>query len=161
MTKSPRSIVPGPSTLILRLCAGAFAGLLIAVLVACSAEPTSGRAEGFVCHHAYRPSVNEPISGEGTVSFPDFNTAEFAGSESDDLVFHAQYWNGEEDGERALRLWVTAAGFDEPLTSQLYQLPPDSGPTDQFAGGHGFTGLNYVYHPDSGAELQFWCAVAE
>jgi hypothetical protein len=54
-----------------------------------------------------------------------------------------------------------AAGLADPLTSHLYQLPQDSGPTDQFVGAHGFTGLNYVYHPDSGVELQFWCAVEE
>ena len=27
----------------------------------------------------------------------------------------------------------------------------------QFSGDHGFTGLSYVYHPTSGAELQFTC----
>ncbi len=43
--------------------------------------------------------------------------------------------------------------------STLYQLPPDSGPQNQFGGGHGFTGLNYSYAPDSTAELQYWCAV--
>jgi hypothetical protein len=38
----------------------------------------------------------------------------------------------------------------------LYQLDPttDAFRTD-FTGGHGFTGLHYVYN--AGAELQFWC----
>jgi hypothetical protein len=102
-----------------------------------------------------------PIASEDSVAIPDDDMAEYASLEANDLVFHAQYWSGATDGERALRLWVTAAGLTEPLTSQLYQLPQDSGPVDQFSGGHGFTGLNYVYHPDSGAELQYWCAVAE
>ena len=26
-------------------------------------------------------------------------------------------------------------------------------------GGHGFTGLNYVFQPDSSAEMQFFCSV--
>lgn len=30
---------------------------------------------------------------------------------------------------------------------------------NQFSGSHGFTGLNYVYHPTSESELQFTCAV--
>lgn len=43
-----------------------------------------------------------------------------------------------------------AAGLADPLTSHLYQLPQDSGPTDQFVGAHGFTGLNYVITPTAG-----------
>ena len=43
------------------------------------------------------------------------------------------------------------------LVSHLFQLPPDAGPTDQFVGGHGFTGLTSAYDPVSGAELQYWC----
>ncbi len=27
--------------------------------------------------------------------------------------------------------------------------------------GHGFTGLQYIYHPESGAELQFWARVID
>ena len=161
MKKPPTVAAPGPLSFVLRLLSGAMVGLLAAGLMACAAAPTTTRAEEFVCHYAYRPSVTVPISSEGSVNFPDFDTAEFIGSENDDLVFHAQYWSGADDGERALRLWVMAVGRAEPLTSHLYQLPQDSGPSDQFVGGHGFTGLNYVYHPDSGAELQFWCAVGE
>ena len=150
-----------PLRLVLRRLFRALAGVLLVALAACGASPTAGRASGFVCYYAYRPSVTVGISSEGSVSIPDYDIAEFAGPVANDLVFHAQYWSGADDGERALRLWVTAAGLADPLTSQLYQLPQDSGPTDQFIGGHGFTGLNYVYHPDSGAELQFWCAVEE
>ncbi|HUV93017.1 MAG TPA: hypothetical protein VMV80_08020 [Anaerolineales bacterium] len=45
------------------------------------------------------------------------------------------------------------------LSLHALSLPIDSGPQNQFIGGHGFTGLNYSYQPDSGAELQYWCAV--
>ena len=149
------------SNLVLRLLLSALAGLVVSTLTGCITAPTSTRAAAMVCHYAYRPSVTVSISSEGSVSIPDADIAEFAGPEANDLVFHAQYWPGAADGERALRLWVTATGLTEPLTSQLYQLPQDSGPADQFVGGHGFTGLTYVYHPDSGAELQYWCAVGE
>lgn len=43
------------------------------------------------------------------------------------------------------------------ISSRLFQFGP--GLRNQFHGGHGFTGLNYVYHSKSKAELQFWCAV--
>jgi hypothetical protein len=32
---------------------------------------------------------------------------------------------------------------------------------DQFIGGHGFTGLAYVFHPASGGEIQYFCGVGE
>jgi hypothetical protein len=38
----------------------------------------------------------------------------------------------------------------------LYQLDPTTDAfRTEYAGGHGFTGLHYVY--SAGAELQFWC----
>jgi hypothetical protein len=40
---------------------------------------------------------------------------------------------------------------------QLYQFIPEAELRDQFAGGHGFTGLTYVHHPTSSAELQYFC----
>lgn len=46
---------------------------------------------------------------------------------------------------------------DRLILSQLFQLGPDL--KDQFHGGHGFTGLNYVYHPKEECELQYWCEV--
>ena len=150
-----------PPIMVLRLVSGALLGLLVVALAACVDGPTTARAGGFVCYYAYRPNVTVDSTSQGSVSFPDGDTAQYVGPETNDLVFHAQYGSGATGGERALRLWVTAAGLTEPLTTHLYQLPPDSGPVDQFAGDHGFTGLNYVYHPNSRAELQFWCAVGE
>jgi hypothetical protein len=58
---------------------------------------------------------------------------------------------------RAFRSSVRAKSPRTVLHSTLYQLPLDSGPQNQFVGGHGFTGLNYSYAPGSTAELQFWC----
>ena len=113
------------------------------------------KAGKIVCHAAYRASVTVPIEREETITFTDSDAQQsisFA-----DLDWHAQYGTGELDGERALLLWVTAAGQSDRLLSQLYQLPLESGPQNQFRGGHGFTGLNYAYHPASPAELQFWC----
>lgn len=128
-------------------------GLLLA---ACAGGETVGRrAEVISCHMAYRSGVGVPIEREESIAFSDADGREMVAFE--DLVFHGQYSSGEMNRERALRLWVTEAGETAELQSQLYQLEGDSGPVNQFVGGHGFTGLNYVVHPETGAELQFWC----
>lgn len=125
-------------------------------LSSCSPSPgTAPRAGSITCNTAYRSSTGVPIEREESLTFADSDAVEsinFA-----DLTFNAQYSSGEMNNERALRLWVVEAGENVELLSQLYQLPQDSGPQNQFVGGHGFTGLNYAYHPTTGAELQFWC----
>jgi hypothetical protein len=138
----------------------ALAGVFL--LAACSSggEPPASQpplADTISCHAAYRADVSQPIEREETITFgadDDEQSVAFA-----DMVFHAAYSSGELDGERALRVWVTDAEDTTVLQSHLYQLDPASGPVNQFVGGHGFTGLNYGYHPTSSAELQFWCEV--
>jgi hypothetical protein len=127
------------------------------LLVACAGNEAAAppRAEMITCHTAYRSSVGVPIEREQSVVFTDVDGQESISFE--DLVFHAQYGSGEMNQERALRLWVTDVREATELQTQLYQLQQETGPQNQFVGGHGFTGLNYVYHPSSGAELQFWC----
>ena len=126
-------------------------------LAACQAvgETTVPRAASITCNAAYRSGVRTPIEREESFTFGDEDGQQ--GLDFADLSLLAQYSSGEFDNERALRLWVTEAGQTAELTAQLYQLPRDGGPLNQFIGGHGFTGLNYVTHPDTGAELQFWC----
>lgn len=127
---------------------------LVPVLAACNGDDAE-RASAILCNTAYRPSVGEAITDSGELRFEDEDAVQSAAY--DRLELHAQYGAGRSDGERALRLWVTQAGEDAELLSQLFQLPDDAGPENQFAGGHGFTGLSYAYDPDSGAELQYWC----
>lgn len=131
-----------------------FLGLLLA---ACGgvAETAVPRAESITCTAAYRAGVRMPIESEESFTLGDEDSQQRL--DFSDLSFQAQYSSGEFDNERALVLRVTEPGETEALISQLYQLGGDSGPVNQFVGGHGFTGLNYVYHPESGAELQFWC----
>jgi hypothetical protein len=56
---------------------------------------------------------------------------------------------------------VSNAANGAELARGLYQLDPVGGLDDQFIGGHGFTGLAYVFHPDSGAEIQYFCGAGE
>ena len=131
--------------------------LFVLMLVACTgvdAAPAA-KADAIVCTAAYRSSVSDPLEREETLSFDDTDAEQSL--TFTDLVFHAAYTTGERDNERALRTSVTATDETLIYNLQLYQLPLDNGPENQFVGGHGFTGLNYTYHPTSLAELQFWC----
>jgi hypothetical protein len=140
----------------MRLHTTIFAFLIVMFLVGCGgATETAPIAELITCHTAYRSDGGRPIEREDTLVFTD------AGEQQElsyqELALHGQYSSGELDGERALRLWVTESGESDPVLVQLYQLPLDSGPQNQFVGGHGFSGLIYVTDPGSRAELQFWC----
>ncbi len=130
------------------------------ILCACSSAPTAvPRADSVTCHTAYRSSKGVTIEREDAITFGDWDDSETLNYH--DLEFHAQYFSGAMNHERSLRLWVTEKGQTAELHSTLYQLPQDSGPQNQFIGGHGFTGLNYATHPASGAELQYWCVGGE
>jgi len=113
------------------------------------------KAEPINCTAAYRSSVEVGIEREETFTFTDVDDEQSAIFSK--MMFHATYDAGGADNERNLRVWVTDAGDTAVYHSTLYQLPTDSGPHNQFVGGHGFTGLNYSYDPDSNAELQYWC----
>lgn len=125
-------------------------------LSACSAAATGDpHVKTITCHTAYRSSTGVPIEREESFTFDDKDAT--LSINFTELAFNAQYSSGKMNNERALRLWVAETGKDVELLGQLYQLQQESGPQNQFVGGHGFTGLNYAYHPTSGAELQFWC----
>lgn len=130
---------------------------LIFLLTACGSTSTAEppKAETVSCTAAYRSAPTQPLEQEETLTFSATSaeqTAVFA-----DLIFHAAYNSGTADNERNFRVWVTDGTDTFIYHSTLYQLPLESGPQNQFVGGHGFTGLNYSYTPDSPAELQFWC----
>ncbi len=108
-----------------------------------------------ICHLAYRPNSGSPITQEDMINIKNENTD--LQQTIGDFNFHIMYLDGSMGGERSLRLSVTPTNSTNELTAQLYQLPLNSGPTNQFVGGHGFTGLTYVTDPTSNAELQFWC----
>ena len=140
--------------------------LLVLFLVACvDVAETTGfdaavpRAESITCNTAFRSGVSTPIEREESFTFADEDTEQKI--DFKDMSFHARYSTGELDGERALHLWVVDMEGKDEIISQLYQFPLDSGPVNQFTGGHGFSGLNYIYHPSSNAELQFWCVASE
>ena len=131
-------------------------GFLLAACGGGGETAVSSPAETIKCTAAYRSSVELGIEREETVTFTGVDDEQSA--IFDEMMFHAAYDAAGADNEHSLRVWVTDAADTAVYHATLYQFPTDSGPQNQFVGGHGFTGLHYSYVPDSTAELQFWCA---
>jgi len=74
------------------------------------------------------------------------------------MGFQARFQDDQFEG-RALSIAVTNLETGAEISRQLYQFDPQNPPENQFIGGHGFTGLHYVYHPGSEAEMQYFCSV--
>lgn len=131
--------------------------ILSFLLAACGgtpvAEPPS--ADMIRCTAAYRSATTQPLEQEETLTFTNTSAEQTAVFTT--MTLHTAYNSGTADNERNLRVWVTDTAETTTYHSTLYQFPLDSGPQNQFVGGHGFTGLTYSYAPDSTAELQFWC----
>ena len=118
-------------------------------------EPGKGAAAAVECLVAYR-------SGAAGGSEQTLVLSEEARQQTlafDDLVFHARYWPvSEAPGEHGLRVWgTTTSDIEAELVGHLFQLPTAEPVRNQFRGDHGFTGLSYIYHPTSRAEIQYTC----
>ena len=132
-----------------------------AALVIISCNPSSGVGGGqsitpisIECQTFYRSSLAEAPSEGKTITLTTSNALEAI--EFDNMVFTAEYHDDQFEG-RSLVLSVTATDSSDQVIRQLYQIDGEMGLTNQFLGGHGFTGLGYVYHPTSPAELQYFC----
>jgi hypothetical protein len=118
---------------------------------------TSDLPSFITCTTQYRPDATssegrvtdrvkiERIDGLGcprhpTLSYPAMNlSVSFIGDAPDGRVVN-----------------VVVVGADgATVASALYHYGSAGGLRHNFGGGHGFTGLHYVYH--GGAMLQFWC----
>ena len=75
-----------------------------------------------------------------------------------DIVFTATFPDEEYDwdNESFLLVRISRTDTEQEITRTLYQMGTMP-PYNQFSGGHGFTGLHYVYHPVSRSELQYFC----
>ena len=109
------------------------------------------------CTTAYRDEAREPLStGMVTLSSAVPETEIELGT----LKFGAIYYSGERSGEgRFLKISLTTSD-GEPLSEHLYQMLKTELPANEFSGGHGFTGLAYMYDPSSQTEVQYWCTAS-
>ncbi len=108
------------------------------------------------CHAFYRDSQAEALGPESTLTFSRHGDRQIAQFEM--LEFSAQYDDDRFEG-RSLIIAINAADSGQQVARQLYQLDSQQGTSNQFMGGHGFSGLAYVYHPTTDAELQYFCDV--
>jgi hypothetical protein len=126
-----------------------------------SLDDGAGSLAGSVrCTFAYRQS-NELMEGQ-SLEDPALQLEERVLSVAADqdasetlgrLTFSVGLHTSEQDVDTAR---VSATDGDKSLFSILYQL--SSGlPQNQFAGGHGFTGLLYFTHPTAGGDYQAFC----
>ena len=159
----------------------ALASLSLVALVACggppssiapAAQPSDGggqELERIECTIAYRGSPQRP-GREETLTVQ----AQRDGQIHKDSVRFRKMSAGIryfDDGYESPVFNVIVRGTAEgDLTAKAYQLErigepggPDSEggtakkPENEFVGGHGFTGLGYVFDPDSKAEIQYFC----
>jgi hypothetical protein len=130
--------------------------LLLSGCVASESESGSRSSEQIqiTCEVFFRPSVGMPLEASPEISFEEGNERQSADFES--LSFEAIFQDDPYEG-RALKVNVTTLDQSKTVVSQLYQFDSQNPPVNQFVGGHGFTGLVYVFHPDSSAEMQYFC----
>lgn len=131
---------------------------IIALTTGCRSAPATPGSQGghpltIECRVCYRTAPGES-SQESIIDLGPGNATHSEGF--DDLTFSPQYMEDAGEG-LSLALAVSDAGTGRDIARQLYQIGRSNGLANQFVGGHGFTGLNYVFHPTSPAELQYFC----
>ena len=135
--------------------------LLIGLAACKPAEPESQSpavplAEAVIaCEVYYRAAAGGALEPGSDLIFSGENEEQSA--PFDDLLFSGRYTVDAGEG-RAFAIAVSDAATGAEIARSLYQLSPD-GLRNQFIGGHGFSGLVYVFHPSSAAEMQYFCQV--
>lgn len=89
-----------------------------------------------------------------TVERVDALAAEAEVLDLGEFQFAASYLGDAPEG-RSVVVTISSPSGDV-IVRELYQYGDGAALRNEFVGGHGFTGLRYVY--SQGAELQFFCA---
>lgn len=124
-------------------------------------DSPSGALDGSVrCTYFYRQS-NELMVGQAledpALQFEERVLNVAAGQDASQTLGRLTFSVGLRDSEQDVdTVSVSAAEGANSLFSILYQLPSGL-PQNQFAGGHGFTGLLYFKHPTAGGDYQAYC----
>jgi hypothetical protein len=108
----------------------------------------------FVCQAFVRPSVEVALEPMGEIRMTEQGDRSVR---SGAFRFRVLYSNDGYEG-RSIVTYVYSTSTGKLIERSLFQLHRDKAPVHQFIGGHGFTGLHYVYAPDSPAELQYFCS---
>jgi hypothetical protein len=137
------------------------APLLLTACAAIGARPASPVAaaipavpQTFVCQASVRPSVYVKSTALEDIRLSQSGDRSVR---SGAFRFRVLYNDDRYEG-RSLITYVYSTATGKLIEETLFQLDRQKGPVNQFNGGHGFTGLHYVYAPDSAAELQYICS---
>jgi hypothetical protein len=109
-----------------------------------------------VCEVFYRSTTGAGLESAPEISFS--GGTEEQSRTFTNMNFNARFQDDDFEG-RALSIAIMDLDNDAEISRQLYQLDPQNPLENQFIGGHGFSGLNYVFHPDTSAEMQYFCSV--
>jgi hypothetical protein len=131
------------------------------VLAGCSlggsgVDLRSSKEFGITCEVFYRPDSGASLSPAPVIMFKSGSDHKYL--VFDDMTFIARFQDDQFEG-RALFIKVT--GVDESLefSRQMYQFDRENPPENQFIGNHGFTGLIYVFNPQTSSEMQYYCNI--
>ncbi|MDQ3990990.1 MAG: hypothetical protein M3245_01595 [Actinomycetota bacterium] len=136
--------------------------LLLAVLGGCTqGSPAAGEVPPIDCMVTSRPA---PTEGTGPVQTISLRARGDEGRYAEhDFRFEARLMGDVDVGHPSPDLVIGVRGGGVDSYHALYQIELGQRVENQFAGGHGFTGLQYVRSdgesagPGDDPELQYWC----
>jgi hypothetical protein len=126
---------------------------VLALVTACAASSPRASDLSIECQVFYRPAPDKQFS-ETIVTLGPGNASRSLSY--DRLEITVQLTDDLGEGT-SLSIAVTDLEAGGEIGRQLYQIDRAKGLTNQFVGGHGFTGLHYVHQPGSTGELQYFC----
>lgn len=113
-------------------------------------------ASAIHCEVFYRAGPGDALSPAPVITFQGGSDQKYLAF--DDMTFNARFQDDEFEG-RALYIAITGSDEVTEISRQLYQFDAENPPENQFIGGHGFTGLQYVFSPSSLGEMQYFCSI--
>lgn len=112
------------------------------------------------CSALYRPDAEQAVGEERetlTVTRSGEPLGAMESAEFAEMTLAVTYIGEAPEGRTVTTVVTDPSGAE--LARTLYQIGDPALQNIEFAGGHGFTGLNYVTHGE--AMLQFWCEAGE
>lgn len=118
------------------------------------AAPGTTRQLELVCGAFFRTNPRAPAEPLGEIRL---SGAADRSVRAGPFRFRAVYYEDRYESS-SLSTYVYSNATGRQIEHSLFQFGSPRRLVNQFAGGHGFTGLRYVSDPGSAAELQYFCS---
>jgi hypothetical protein len=130
------------------------------ILVSCQLTPKNDIAPLKIqCEVYYQSSTNVEEQTQKSTSIFELSAENSNHVETySDMSVKAKFSDDDFEG-RTLSITISDPTTGLQLASHLYQFQKETLPSNEFVGGHGFTGLSYVYHPLALSEIQYFCFI--